>query len=68
MTGAPIAAGADAIVPVERTRGTGEWSNFWSPRRKALSSGRVARTCASANSRWLPARRSRRPTLGCSRR
>ena len=28
MTGAPIAAGADAIIPVERTRGTGDTVEF----------------------------------------
>jgi molybdopterin molybdotransferase len=28
MTGAPIAAGADAIIPVERTRGSGETVEF----------------------------------------
>jgi len=31
MTGAPIADGADAIVPVERTRGTGELVEFLAP-------------------------------------
>src|SRR6202041_3784956 len=28
MTGAPIAHGADAIIPVERTRGTGDSGEF----------------------------------------
>ena len=28
MTGAPIAEGADAIIPVERTRGTGDVVEF----------------------------------------
>jgi molybdopterin molybdotransferase len=31
MTGAPIAPGADAIVPVERTRGTGDWVEILAP-------------------------------------
>jgi len=31
MTGAPIAEGADAIVPVERTRGSGELVEFLAP-------------------------------------
>jgi molybdopterin molybdotransferase len=34
MTGAPVAEGADAIVPVERTRGSGELVEFLAPAEK----------------------------------
>src|SRR6266481_1263110 len=35
MTGAPIAEGADAIIPVERTRGTGDTVEFLAVAEKA---------------------------------
>lgn len=35
MTGAPMADGADAIVPVERTRGTGDVVEFLAPAEKS---------------------------------
>ena len=43
MTGAPIAAGADAIIQVERTRGADSKSRSWCRPSPARSSARVAR-------------------------
>src|ERR1039458_1459134 len=40
MTGAPIAEGADAIIPSNGRAAAGRWSSFSSPPRKALPSGR----------------------------
>ncbi len=56
MTGGPLPAGADAVVPVEWTDGGTVSVRSIVRSRSATPSGTRARTCPPARSCWRPAR------------
>jgi len=68
MTGAPIADGADAIIPVERTRGSESIVEILVPIEPGAPSVRAARTSAKASPSCPPASCSPPPISGCSPR